>query len=88
VDKTDYIASLEPVRNPVFPRPRRFGKSLFCPMLHYYYDRQYADEFDELFGHTKIGQNPTARHNQYLVLYFNFSNITIESTIEEIKLRI
>ncbi len=29
VDKTEYIAKLERVNNPVFLRPRRFGKSLF-----------------------------------------------------------
>ncbi|MFM7175093.1 MAG: AAA family ATPase, partial [Caldilinea sp.] len=27
VDKTEYIARLEQIRNPVFLRPRRFGKS-------------------------------------------------------------
>ena len=30
VDKTPHIVKLERVRNPVFLRPRRFGKSLFC----------------------------------------------------------
>lgn len=29
VDKTAYLAKLEQIRNPVFLRPRRFGKSLF-----------------------------------------------------------
>ena len=65
VDKTNYIEKLESVKNPVFLRPRRFGKSLFCSMLGYYYDLNFADQFDELFGHTWIGQNPTAKQNQY-----------------------
>ena len=30
VDKTAYIQKLETVKNPVFLRPRRFGKSLLC----------------------------------------------------------
>lgn len=33
VDKTEYIAKLERVSNPVFLRPRRFGKSLLCLKL-------------------------------------------------------
>jgi hypothetical protein len=63
VDKTAYIATLEPVRNPVFLRPRRFGKSLFCSILRYYYDRTYANQFEALFGHTWIGQHPTGQQN-------------------------
>ncbi len=58
IDKTRYIEKLERVQNPVFLRPRRFGKSLFCSMLAYYYDICEAHRFDELFGHTWIGQNP------------------------------
>lgn len=52
VDKTAYVAQLEGVRNPVFLRPRRFGKSLLCSILRYYYDRNYADQFEPLLGHT------------------------------------
>ena len=33
VDKTEYIEKLEQVKNPVFLRPRRFGKSLLCKKL-------------------------------------------------------
>lgn len=39
VDKTAYITKLEQIRNPVFLRPRRFGKSVFCSLLRYYYGR-------------------------------------------------
>ncbi len=84
VDKTAYIAKLENVRNPVFLRPRRFGKSLLCSILRYYYDRNSAGQFDELFGHTWIGQQPTGQQNQYLILYLNFSTIATGPTIQEI----
>lgn len=86
VDRTNYIAVLE---NTVqskflfFLRPRRFGKSLFISTLEYYYDLNYADKFDFLFGKYYIGKNPTLLKNSYLVLKFDFSGIdttTIENT--------
>ena len=86
VDKTPFITRLESVKNPVFLRPRRFGKSLLCSMLQYYYDRNYAERFAELFGHTWIGQNPTSEHNQYLVLSLDFSSIAVGPTVKEIEL--
>ncbi|MFN8487041.1 MAG: AAA family ATPase [Caldilineaceae bacterium] len=85
VDKTPYLAKLEGIRNPVFLRPRRFGKSLLCSILRYYYDRNYAAEFAELFGHTWIGQQPTGQQNQYMILYLNFSTIATGPTIQEIE---
>ena len=75
VDKTEYIARLENVENPVFLRPRRFGKSLLCTMLEHYYSDLYKDQFDELFGHTWIGQNPTPLHNSFFVLHLDFSTV-------------
>ena len=85
VDKTAYIAKLEQVENPVFLRPRRFGKSLLCSILRYYYDRNYTAQFAELFGQTWIGQQPTGQQNQYIVLYLNFSTIATGPTIQEIE---
>ncbi len=85
IDKTSYIAKLERVENPVFLRPRRFGKSLLCSILRYYYDRNYAEQFAELFEHTWIGQQPTGQQNQYLVLFLNFSTIATGPTIQEIE---
>lgn len=70
VDKTPYIAQLEATSNPIFLRPRRFGKSLFCSLLRYYYDLNYADRFEELFGHTAMGRQPTPHRNKYIVLFF------------------
>jgi len=57
-------------------RPRRFGKSLFLSMLDCYYDVAYKDRFDEIFGNTYIGKNPTPERNSYLILSFNFSAVS------------
>jgi hypothetical protein len=75
VDKTEYITKLERVKNPVFLRPRRFGKSLLCTMLEHYYSVLFKAHFDELFGHTWIGRNPTPFHNSFMVLHLDFSVI-------------
>jgi hypothetical protein len=85
VDKTPYIAQLELVENPIYLRPRRFGKSMFCSLLHYYYDRNAASSFDELFGETWIGQQPTGLQNQYMVLHFNFSTVEVGTTLAAIE---
>ncbi len=81
VDKTEFIPKLEDVRFALFLRPRRFGKSLFTNMLKAYYDINYADRFDNLFGDLAIGKDPTELHNTYLVLSFNFS--TVRSSPEQ-----
>ncbi|MDR2171523.1 MAG: AAA family ATPase, partial [Planctomycetaceae bacterium] len=77
VDKTRFIELLENESNDskIFIRPRRFGKSLFLSMLAYYYDVNYADEFERLFGNLYIGQNPTPLKNSYAVMEFDFSSI-------------
>ena len=73
VDNTAYIEHLEQIDNPVFLRPRRFGKSLLCTMLESYYSILFKDQFDELFGHTWIGRNPTPLRNAFFVLHLDFS---------------
>jgi len=65
VDKIPYLALLEGVQNPVFLRPCRFGKSLFCSLLRWYYDLNAAPRFAELFGDTWTGQHPTGSQNSY-----------------------
>ena len=72
VDNTAYIRALEDVKTPVFLRPKRFGKSLWCSMLGYYYDVNFKDRFDALFGKTDIGRAPTPLANSFLVLKFDF----------------
>lgn len=75
VDKTAYLRSLEEYNYILFLRPRRFGKSLFVNMLKAYYDVNYADKFDALFGDLAIGKEPTHLRNSYLMLSFGFSGV-------------
>ena len=84
VDNTSYIRKLEDVATPVFLRPKRFGKSIVCSMLAHYYDIGLKDRFDELFGMTDIGRNPTPLRNSFLVLTFDFSTVQV-GTLAEIE---
>ena len=84
VDNTAYIRRLENVPTPVFLRPKRFGKSVVCSMLAHYYDVNLKDRFDELFGMTDIGRNPTPLRNSFLVLQFDFSTVQV-GTFAEIE---
>jgi hypothetical protein len=85
VDKTRFIHELERYEVPVFLRPRRFGKSLWCSILECYYDINRQDRFEDLFGHTDIGQNPTASRNSHLVLRFDFSKISVSEDANSIR---
>ena len=79
VDNMAYIHELENVETPVFLRPKRFGKSVWCSVLAHYYDVNLKDRFQELFGETDIGRNPTPLANSFLVLRFDFSTIEVGS---------
>ena len=85
VDKTPYIAKLELIENPIYLRPRRFGKSTFCSLLNYYYDLNEAGRFEKLFGETWIGQNPTGTQNSYMILYLNFSSVEVGRKLQELE---
>jgi len=85
VDKTAYIHKLEQYETPVFLRPRRFGKSLWCSLLECYYDVNRADRFNELFSHLDIGKDPTPSHNMFMVMRFNFSVIEVKPDIQFIN---
>ncbi|MCU0285216.1 MAG: ATP-binding protein [Acidobacteria bacterium] len=87
VDKTGFIRLLEEYKNPVFLRPRRFGKSLWCTTLGYYYDINEKDQFEQLFGHTDIGKNPTPLHNSFMILSLDFSIVDSSGGIEDIRSR-
>ena len=78
VDKTRFIRELEKYQIPVFLRPRRFGKSLWCSILECYYDINRADRFEELFAQTDIGISPTPSHNSQLVLRLDFSVVEVK----------
>ena len=77
VDHTAYIRELEQCRTPVFLRPRRFGKTMWCSILECYYDVSRKDDFGWLFGKTEIGRNPTKLANSFLVLRLNFSLVEV-----------
>ena len=80
LDRTAKIRDLEATRYAVFLRPRRFGKSLLVTMLHAYYDVNFADRFEEFFGGTDIGANPTDEHGKYLVMKFDFSAVSKDAS--------
>ncbi len=85
VDRTSHIRLIEEAGHQLlFLRPRRFGKSLLLSMLENYYDVAKADEFDKLFGELAIGQNPTPKHNQYLVMKWDFSMVNAQGNLNEI----
>lgn len=85
-DRTDRIPFIETIgQQLLFLRPRRFGKSLLLSMLENYYDIAKADEFEKLFGQLAIGQNPTAKHNQYFVMRWDFSCIKAQGDMQNIE---
>src|SRR6056297_933181 len=84
-DRTGNFPLLERGQYLLFIRPRRFGKSLLLSTLFNYYDLASADQFEILFGHLKIGKNPTGIQNKYFVLQWDFSFIDPYGSIEEIK---
>jgi len=90
IDKTKFIEKLENLneRYLIFLRPRRFGKSLFISMLHYYYDKHYKDDFKTLYGDTYIGKNPTKEVNKYLIMRFNFSGIDVNDVEESLRINL
>jgi hypothetical protein len=86
LDRTRHIAALEEAGDQlVFLRPRRFGKSLLLSTLANYYDIKTADQFDTLFGGLEVGRNPTPEHNRYLILRWDFSKVSAQGDIEQIK---
>ena len=85
VDKTRFIRELEQYKIPVFLRPRRFGKSLWCSVLECYYDINRKDRFETLFGHTDIGREPTPSHNSQMVLRFDFSKIEVKPDLRSLE---
>jgi len=86
IDRTDRIPFIEDMgQQLLFLRPRRFGKSLWLSTLENYYDLAKADEFNRLFGHLAIGQNPTPLRNQFLILRWDFSGVAPSGNNQEIK---
>ena len=73
VDKTHFLRPLENERFVFLIRPRRFGKSCWLSLLENYYDRSWAGEFEQVFGGTDIGREPTENRHSFVVLRFDFS---------------
>ena len=85
-DRTDRIPLIENAGlQLIFIRQRRFGKSLLLSMLEHYYDVNRAAQFETLFGHLAIGQNPTPLHNQYFVMKWDFSLVNAHGAIQDIE---
>ncbi len=84
-DRTGHIPHLEENDVQLFLRPRRFGKSLLLSMLENYYDVAKKDQFEALFGHLKIGKNPTPLHNSYFILKWDFSCIDSSGSVDQIR---
>ncbi len=84
-DRTDRIPLFEKGKYLLFLRPRRFGKSLLLSTLANYYDIAGKEEFQEIFGHLKIGGNPTLLHNQYFILKLDFSCVDPSGNAQYIK---
>ena len=61
VDKTRFVHALEDERYVFLIRPRRFGKSCWVSLLDNYYSRKRADDFEEVFGGTHLGRQPTRK---------------------------
>ncbi len=85
VDKTKYLEKLENYKTPVFLRPRRFGKTLWCSIQECYYDINRKDRFSELFKDTYIGNNPTPEQGKYMVLRLNFSSVQVSEDKNKIE---
>ncbi len=82
VDKTPFLPMLESAergyRNLIFLRPRRMGKSALVSMLEHYYDRSWADQFDDLFRGLWIHEHPTPEKSAYVVLNLNYSQVSAD----------
>ena len=86
IDRTSHISLIEEAGlQLLFLRPRRFGKTLLLSMLENYYDVAKADEFEKLFGNLAIGKNPTPKHNQYLIMKWDFSVVEAQSDVEKMR---
>jgi hypothetical protein len=84
-DRSHHIRLIEEAGHQLlFLRPRRFGKSLLLSMLENYYDVAKAGEFERLFGDLAIGQNRTPKHNQYLIMKWDFSMVNARGDLREI----
>ena len=74
-DKTRFLRPLEEKRFVFLIRPRGSGKSCWLSLLENYYDRNWAGEFEQVFGGLDIGRDPTENRHSFVTLRFDFSAV-------------
>ncbi len=90
VDKTsileELITNISKVK--LFPRPRRFGKTITLSMIDYYFNRKKKEVSKDLFKGLYIDTSEIARKekSKYPVVNLNFKSVKGESLEEAIKL--
>ena len=78
VDKTKVIEDLLTNRNEVvlFPRPRRFGKSLLISTLYYFFDIEKKEENKYLFNGLNIAKSKCFKYQgEYPVIRIDFKSL-------------
>ncbi|XXT22122.1 AAA family ATPase [Sorangium sp. So ce429] len=91
VDKSSFIGQLlaDPAQVVLFPRPRRFGKTLNLSTLAYFL-RKCDEDLSPLFQDLAVWSDPAARAHfqQHPVLFLTFKDIktsSYESTLDAIR---
>ncbi|HSN99306.1 MAG TPA: AAA family ATPase [Candidatus Nanopelagicales bacterium] len=92
IDKTRFIAQVlaEPTEVLLFPRPRRFGKTLNLSTMRYFLEKR-PEDLSPLFEDLAIWRDPAARAHfqRYPVIFVSFKDVrssTWESTFRFIQL--
>ena len=78
IDKTLFIKELinDGSRITLFPRPRRFGKTLNLSTLRYFFDRKNAEENRKLFSGLNIEKEKEFEHQgRYPLIYLTFKDV-------------
>jgi len=92
VDKTKVIEELLDNKSEVvlFPRPRRFGKTLLMSMLYNFFDVELSDENKNLFNGLYINESKYKDiQNTYPVIDLSFKNLkqtTYESVVNQFRI--
>jgi hypothetical protein len=77
VDKSHLIADVvnKPIDVQLYPRPRRFGKTLGMTMLRYFFER--GEDQSALFSDLAVWKDTNARKhfNRYPVIYLTFKDV-------------
>ncbi|WP_438035481.1 AAA family ATPase [Sorangium sp. So ce204] len=91
VDKTPFLGQLlaDPAQVVLFPRPRRFGKTLNLSTLAYFLEKR-DEDLSPLFQDLAVWNDPAAREHfqRYPVLFLTFKDIktlSYETTLDAIR---